>query len=60
MNRPWKQYSLAQDIKVDRHLVWTILKLWVRRKTYRVTISFYAKHNSEVSFNTVQVEYNDR
>ena len=60
MNRPWKQYSLAQDIKVDRHLVWTILKLWVRRKTYRVTISFYAKHNNEVSFNTVQVEYNDR
>jgi hypothetical protein len=57
MNRPWKQYSLAQDIKVDRHLVWTMLKLWVKKKTYRVTISFYAQHNSETKFNSVQVEY---
>jgi hypothetical protein len=58
MNKDWKQYSLSQEIKVNRHLIWTIIKLWVKRKSYRVTISFYAKHNSEVSFNTIQVEYN--
>ena len=58
MNKEWKQYSLSQEIKVDRHLVWTILKLWVKRKTYRLTLSFYAKSNSETSFNTIQVEYN--
>ena len=56
--KEWKQYSFFQEIKVDRHLVWTILKLWIKRKSYRLTISFHAKHNSEVSFNTVQVEYN--
>jgi hypothetical protein len=54
----WKQYSLFQEIKVDRHLVWTILKLWVKRKSYKMTLSFYAKHNSETKFTGVQVEYN--
>ena len=56
--REWKQYSLVQEIKVDRHLIWTILKLWVKRKTYRVTISFYAKHNGNVNISGAQVEYN--
>jgi hypothetical protein len=57
--REWKQYSLTQEVRVDRHLIWTILKLWVKRKTYRVTISFYAQHNSETKFNSVQVEYKE-
>jgi hypothetical protein len=53
----WKQYSLAQEVKVDRHLVWTIIKLWVKRKSYKVTISFHAKHNSETKFTGIQLEY---
>ena len=53
----WKQYSLAQEVRVDRHLIWTIIKLWVKRQNYKVTISFHAKHNSDTKFTGIQLEY---
>lgn len=53
----WKQYSIGQEIKVDRHLVWHIIKLWVKRKTYKLTISFHAKTNSSTSITGAQIEY---
>lgn len=56
--REWKQYSLTQEVRVDRHLIWTILKLWVKRKSYKFIISFYAKHNDNVNITGAQVEYN--
>ena len=56
--REWKSYSIFQEIKVDRHLVWTILKLWIKRKSYKFIISFRAKNNGNVNITGVQVEYN--
>ena len=53
----WKQYSLIQEVRVDRHLIWTILKLWVKRQNYKVTISFHAKHNPDRIYPGIQLEY---
>ena len=53
----WKQYSIQQEVEVDYQFVWTIIKLWLQRKSYTVTISFHAKHDSNAKIAGAQIEY---
>lgn len=53
----WKQYSIRQEVEVDYQFVWTIIKLWLQRKSYTVTISFHAKHDSKSQFAGAKIEY---
>jgi hypothetical protein len=53
----WQQYSIGQEIQINRQFVWHIIKLWLQRKHYRLTISFHAKNDSNISITGAQVEY---
>jgi len=57
MKNDWKQYSIQQGIEVDYRFVWRIIKLWLQRKSYTVTISFHAKHDSNAKIAGAQIEY---
>jgi len=64
----WKQYSLTQTVPMVRDGwagLWDALVSVVTRQPRAtflqpVTISFWAKHNADVSFTQMQAEYKDQ
>ena len=53
----WKQYQIMSEVPVTLSLIWTLIKKWFNRESYRVTLSFYGKTTGSVKITGAQIEY---
>ena len=57
MSNQWKQFRSVAEVQVTLSFIWSLVKMWIKRKPYYVTISFHYKEGGDVKLTGAQIEF---
>jgi len=53
----WKQLQQVSEIPVTMSFIWTLIKKWVKKEPYHMTISFHYKETGSTQLTGAQIEF---
>jgi hypothetical protein len=57
LTNQWTHISQVAEVPVNLSLICMLIKKWLKKEPYHVTLSFYAKSNSSTELTGTQIEY---
>jgi hypothetical protein len=57
MGNNWKQFRQGSEIPVTLSFIWTLIKKWVKKEPYHMTISFHYKEGGDTKLTGAQIEF---
>lgn len=53
----WKQFKQVSEIQVTWSVIWMMIKKWIKKEPYQMTISFHYKESGDVKLAGAQLEF---